>query len=125
MKVFILEDDPYRYEGFLAALPETAELHHATSAIEGRRLWSPPYDLALLDYDLEGKLTGRQFLAWNLPGDVKHYIVHSWNPEGGDAMCLLLARRGTSVERLPFGAKLLRYIRAISGPYEVGNEHQG
>lgn len=121
-KFFLLEDDPNRVAGFEAAL-DGHELHHAIDVDAAIAVFSPPYDLLLLDHDLGGEVfvssdhsnTGAAFaryLAEHHPADLCDVIVHSWNPDGAKTIAGTLSDAGwIGVVQMPFSGALLRTLR--------------
>jgi hypothetical protein len=125
MKVFILEDDPYRNAAFESAL-EGHDLTMHIDVASAISAYDPPYDLMLLDHDLGGEVyvnseefntgyTFCEFLVSNPKATDRavSVIVHSWNPEGGAAMGRLLHSAGYTVIREWFGVKLLNYLKGL------------
>ena len=127
MKIFLLDDEARKgRKGFLSVLP-AEELIVATSRDEGVETYPrlQPYDLLLLDHDLEGYYekraeypnTGMSFVKWFVdahPFDAAAnnplIICHSWNPDGAVNMLSLLRERGFRTMRIEFGTKLLKAL---------------
>jgi CheY-like chemotaxis protein len=125
MKVFILEDDEQRIKLFEEALAghEVTIARSCGGPMGAYRKFQPPYDLILLDHDLDQRQmvssddeeTGFQFVKFmgkapevNQP----EVIIHSYNPDGAKAMHRLLDDNGWHlVLRMPFGPKLLNTLR--------------
>lgn len=133
MRIFILEDDPQRMLLFREAFVQH-DVTHAASVEEAKRLWTPVYDVVLLDHDLadvhyeaysNGQVpvegTGMEFVKWlceqitDLPTVYLNqrtiYIVHSWNTVGGPNMHRALREAGLRAGRDPFGPKMIGYIK--------------
>lgn len=133
MRVFLLEDDPNRVQAFKYVLSLGGhELQHAIDVGGAKLLWTPPYDLILLDHDLGGETfvpseapnTGYEFVSWvadSLAVDVKTHpvaiVIHSWNSDGARNMKALLASKGIeNVNLLPFSDILLKRVeQALKG----------
>jgi CheY-like chemotaxis protein len=123
MKVFILEDSHSRMVLFQEILG-WKNITHAQTVEEGVRLFEKfrPFDLILLDHDLEDAHygdqqrivgTGSEFATWlNDFNPECPIIVHSYNPDGARRMDDTLSRAGWDVVRQPFGMDLLRTLEA-------------
>jgi len=130
MKIFLLEDDGTR-TGLIreALLPSGITLHH-TPTVEGPGgaidIFSPPYDLMLLDHDLGGAQyvsqndpeTGTNFVKWLIemhPGGsaAADTIVHSYNTGAAQWMVDTLNENGYQAIYRPFGLRLLNFLRAL------------
>lgn len=122
MRIFILEDDSTRIMKFADALLHAG--HHvdvASSVEKAKEMWSPPYDLVLLDHDLREEhyagngdgQTGHHFAKW-LPDEEQPpstaVIVHSLNPDGAWNILHTLEDKGYQVQRAPFGTILLQWL---------------
>jgi len=103
MKIFILEDNADRIDFFRWYFPSPKfELFIYTNAFEAKDKFdkSAPYDLLLLDHDLDNKIfvdsadknTGYQFAKFLEKKNVKNVdiIVHSINYSGAMNMCSIL-----------------------------------
>lgn len=125
MKIFILEDDPYRHKGFIEACVGT-DLTIASSYEQAIKLWNPPYNLVLLDHDLGGhqfvqsdgiERTGYHFVEWLITGHVLDLntpvVVHSYNPEGAAKMVDALLSLEVPANAYPYGPNLLRSIKKL------------
>lgn len=123
MKIFILEDDESRIRLFVdALLSHGHDLTIAKSFQEATRKFQPPYDALSLDHDLGGRQfvnsdeeeTGFNFVRWlgKAPSGAQPVIaVHSYNPDGAQAMINLLHDNGwVAVIKEPFGPKLLSWL---------------
>ena len=101
MRIFILEDDPYRMVKFRQELLGH-EIDHAETVQDGTSLVvNNKYDLLFLDHDLGGKQmvdssnsnTGYQlaeFIASFTPNKGTPCVVHSCNPGGADNIVRML-----------------------------------
>lgn len=125
MKIFILEDDLTRIGLFAEAL---GELFHtstdvATDMTEVPDLYKPPYDLLLLDHDLDYRQmvgsgdpnTGysfvKHYMECPIPDPQPEIVIHSYNPSGAQNMENLLRARGyTKIAQIPFGLNLLKRL---------------
>jgi len=135
MKIFILEDDENRIEGFKHAIKDSHDLTICrwlkdSPLISIKRgayeLFHPPYDLILLDHDLGGQQyvdsneeeTGYQFAKFIAAAskgiDETWIIVHSYNPEGAAAMVQVLRESGwRQTIKIPFSKQLLDYLETL------------
>lgn len=122
MNIFILEDEIYKYpRNKLTKVLEKHVLTLATSCDDAINCYVGPYDLLLLDHDMEGEYeyrenyhnTGLQFVKWlveNVNGPMPQVILHSQNGVGRKAMKLLLEENGFDVSECPFGPA---YVKAL------------
>jgi hypothetical protein len=137
LRVFVLEDDPNRVEGFRAALYGHS-VDYAICVEHAIRDFSPPYDLLLLDHDLGGEVmvdsdeanTGFQFVRWLVAHQKRQakaaVFVHSWNPDGAKRMVDGLRANGWNVVRMQFDAALLRTLMKLKrAPSEIGGDDAG
>lgn len=124
MKIFILEDDEERVDLFLEVL-KGQEVTVARTVEEGKKKFSPDFQVLLLDHDLggrqmvrvgEGEETGLDFAEWlgEAPDPSPEVVIHSWNPDGGSRMLFLLYDMGWNVIQMPFGTNLLRTLEGVS-----------
>ena len=109
LKVFILEDDPYRMRIFREDLFEVADITHAGSCTEIEK-FQPPYDFIFLDHDLGGRqmeenedsgttfarLIKDQIQNSNIP-----IVIHSYNQSGAQRMLDILSL--PFAQWMPFG----------------------
>src|SRR5690242_9390526 len=107
--IFVLEDEIDRYprEQIKMAL-HGHNLTIARNVPEAKELFVGPYDLILLDHDMEGFYeksdhpnTGYQFCKWLVDAKCSpkpQVILHSHNPVGRKNMRLLLEEYGFSVD---------------------------
>ena len=120
--MFILEDDSLRIEKFKQAT-SSHEVTIATSVEEGKALWSPPYDVVLLDHDLgsetfvpsEDPNTGfifAKFIKDSLTNE--EIVIHSFNPDGARNIFAMLVGTGKSIELFPFGDWLLSSLKNMA-----------
>lgn len=133
LRIFILEDEIDRLprSEILPAL-EGHTVTVAKSFPEAKEKYQGPYDLLLLDHDMEGFYemnkdypnTGYQFVKWltdDLPptedwigGEAKpHIIIHSHNPQGRRLMRLLLEEYGFNVEEYPFSGRYVEQLKTV------------
>lgn len=123
LKVFVLEDEIGHYprNQIISAL-KAHDLTVATSFPDSKKKFEGPYDLLLLDHDMEGQFedsnhpnTGYQFVKWLVdkePVPKPEVVLHSQNPVGRKNMRLLLEEHGFSVSEFAFGPK---YVEALKG----------
>ena len=136
MRVFILEDSINRNALFreIFAPAEHVDLTIAECAEDAIRLWKPPYDLIMLDHDLEdahyrafekgedtypGGQTGYDFVKWMITDTESPQgvvIIHSFNPVGAEKMEGVLKKAGWYIRRLPFGMELLTQLQTMVRP---------
>ena len=122
MRVFILEDDPYRLEAFSAALKGTDWQTIATC--KDAEQFKPPYDLILLDYDLGGRVfsddedCGMTFVfeVYKRINKDTQIIIHSWNSPGAIRMQYFLLGHEFRATRIPFGKGLLGIVKELMVP---------
>lgn len=133
MKIFILEDevDFYPRIQLRQVLEKKHELTIARSCDDAIEKFSGPYDLLLLDHDMEGNYeyrpeypnTGYQFLKWLVENmetffdgiDLPHVILHSHNPVGRKRMKGLLEGQGFVVAEHRFGPDYVKHLRETLG----------
>jgi hypothetical protein len=118
MRVFVLEDDPFRIKRFRDACLGRHDLT-LTDRLSGPRgaftVYQPPYDLIYLDHDLGGRQmvdsreeeTGAAFTRWMpVAGEEQPQpviTIHSYNLPGATNMHRLLRDKGyTKVILWPF-----------------------
>ena len=122
MRIFILEDDPYRIRFFREACIGL-DATFAESYAEAVKKFDGPYDILCLDHDLggewmvrsDGPNTGYSFCKW-LPesdGRTRAY-VHSYNPDGAENMMRLLEQKQYTAIRLPFGPTILKVLSSLN-----------
>ena len=123
MKIFILEDEIYcmRHHGGgpspRSSILQDVKGHDVTvceSINEAMEKWDPPYDLLLLDHDMEGHFefnpdhhnTGMVWLRWLLKdgwtkGIPKPWVIlHTWNDEARKRQRKILEANGFRPERI-------------------------
>lgn len=125
MRLFILEDDPFRIDLFRKAC-YTMDVTYAESYEEAVRVFSGPYDVLCLDHDLGGEQmvpsafenTGYTFCKW-LPVDAHNttVYVHSYNPDGAENMMQELRTKAYNAIRLPFGLTILNLLKQKYGTH--------
>lgn len=118
MNVFVLEDDPLRMATIRRLLPD-ATITHIESCKDADQ-FQPPYDLVLLDHDLGGRqleehedcgLIFVRITNSRFDSDTP-VVIHSFNPDGAEAMAREL--RGCNVFVAPFGFnRFLTLLRAM------------
>jgi CheY-like chemotaxis protein len=113
MKIFILEDDPTRVNGFNEMFPDY-DLTVTEFFSEAKELLTQnKYDVIFLDHDLGGRQmvssdeeeTGYQvakIIDDTINKDVP-VLVHSWNPEGAKNIANVLTNGKRQVVVIPFG----------------------
>lgn len=126
MKIFILEDDPYRIDLFRRNLVGH-DLDISMDVQTAKKLFVPPYDIICLDHDLgdqqmvksEEENTGFQFVRFlTEPAPFRmdtQFFVHSYNPEGARYMHLALSTAGYNSIVQPFGPSLFKLIQEVTG----------
>lgn len=130
MKIFVLEDEIERLprSAIVQAL-EGHEVTYAKSFDEAIGLYLGPYDLLLLDHDMEGFFensnhpnTGYQFCRWlidgpydgeMLDGPKPHVVIHSHNYVGAEKMQSLLEDFGFVVEKFPFNSQYISQLKQV------------
>ncbi len=128
MKAFLLEDEiHFAPRNLILEALLGHNLTIAKSVGEAKRLYSPSYDLLLLDHDMEGHFelsshpnTGFQFVKWlvynhNYPK--APVILNSQNPTGRGNMRGLLLRHKWEVEEHPFS---MGYVNLLDARYGAG-----
>lgn len=131
MRIFILDDEVNMYpREQLKHVLKGHDLTIATSKDEGVALYptNAPYDLLLLDHDMEGNYeyraeypnTGMQWAKWLLEGyyvlmgkpKVRPSVVlHSHNPVGRKNMKALFEDHNWHVVEYPFGEKYVKFLK--------------
>lgn len=131
IKVFILEDCPFRMAKFREKFNEGITLYTATGAEEGKRVYTEngPFQLMLLDHDLADehyeehkggqpvlKGSGTEFARWLADEETQwarqdcEVIIHSLNPNGAERMRGILRNVGFyKVRKIPY----IQLIRSI------------
>lgn len=125
MKIFILEDDWTRMAAFREAFVGH-EIVHAKTVQEGIKLWEQkPFDVVLLDHDLEMLGTVEAYFNAENGADFVHFlcdpigfedmrealfVVHSWNPDGAIHMETMLKNRYKHVRGDPFGPRMIHKV---------------
>ena len=133
LRIFLLEDEADRYprKQIVDILEVKHNLTIAQSCAEGMEKFTGPYDLLLLDHDMEGDYeyreeypnTGYQFvkhLAENMEEffdglGLPQVILHSHNPVGRKRMRDLLEGQGFSVDECRFGPDYVKQIKEQLG----------
>ena len=133
LRAFILEDMPARVDAFKRVLSEAGvEVCWATNVEAAKRLWAPPYKIALLDHDLEdadynywtmaaaidGDGTGYDFVKWLSKRDAGNeqrplMILHSYNFDGARRMTNGLREAGFEAIQWPFANDLLEFLKIV------------
>ncbi len=122
MRIFCLDDEidfhPRR------AIVETLSGHDLTIARninEAKKVYAHPYDLLLLDHDMEGFFedsnhpnTGYQFCVWLVEQQVPKVptLLHSQNNVGRDKMWKLLTNNDWHVSGCPFSHGYLELLKS-------------
>lgn len=125
MKIFILEDDSERIKAFSRALNEV-DYVVANTVEDGQKMWNPPYDVILLDHDLDfaydddklaDEQTGHTFAEW-LPfhscDKNTRVVVHSFNYSGARRIAQTMHEKGYNVVQQPFGERLLLWLKSLA-----------
>lgn len=129
MQVFVLDDEVgvLPRSGIVKAL-SSHTLTLATSCEDAKVKYKPPYDLLLLDHDMEGQFedssyhnTGYQFVVWltsKLPSwdrttPKPQVILHSQNPDGRREMAIILKAHGFRVTEFPFSPNYITMLRKV------------
>jgi len=137
MKIFILEDEIDIYPRVqIREVLKNHTLTIAKSCVEGQRKYVGPYDLLLLDHDMEGNYeyrpdypnTGYQFVKWLCSQEATAYalnehnltpkpqvMLHSHNPVGRKNMRDLLEAYGFSVDEHRFGPDYVKLLKEQLG----------
>jgi hypothetical protein len=131
MKIFILEDEIALYPRIqIVEALEGHDFHTATSFAKAKNVYTKyePFELLLLDHDLEGNYehnpdhpnTGMQFVKWLVAFHEAHerplpqVFIHSWNNVGARNMQHHLQDHGwTIVDRVPFGQDYVKALKAL------------
>ncbi len=132
-KIFILEDeiDKLPRKEILSIL-KGHTITIAKNVEEAKHLYTHPYDLLLLDHDMEGFYedsnhpnTGFQFTVWLVEQKLPpvRAIVHSQNDKGSFKMMSHLNKNGwTDISRRYFGPDYLKHLKET---YSVSNIARG
>lgn len=129
MNVFILDDEIDRYpRNQIVEVLKKHNLIVAQSCDEAMEKFTGPYDLLLLDHDMEGDYeyrpeypnTGYQFVKWLTEGDwweekKPQVILHSHNPVGKERMRALLEEHEFPVDVTYFGPAYVRQLKEQLG----------
>lgn len=122
MKILILEDEIGREPRIgIIGVVDGHDFVVAKSCDEAKRLYTlgGPFDLLLLDHDLEGYYemdkthpnTGFEFVKWltkqTTSKPLPSVIIHSWNNVGAKRMSDGLRESGYDVQRVPFSVGYL------------------
>ena len=131
LRAFILEDMPARVESFRRVFREAGvEVCWAANVEAAKRLWEPPYKVALLDHDLEDAHynyytmavddvgTGYDFVKWLGGRDAGNeqrplMIIHSYNLDGAKRMVNGLREGGFQAVQWPFANDLLEFLKIV------------
>lgn len=128
MRVFLLEDSAERLKTF-SRLLAADKVDRGTTLREGYHHFKPPYDLILLDHDLEAAHykdlqleigTGTEFVKWltnRYLTPMCPVIVHSMNFFGRRRMCEHLDKEGWEVYDIPFGLSVFAKIAQLRHRY--------
>lgn len=129
LKIFILDDELFTggYEKRDRLLPALDGKGHkitvALSCEEAKLKFEPPYDLMLLDHDMEGIYehrdshpnTGFQFVKWMIQQGLKkplpQIILHSVNARNRGRMRALLEPEGFHVVEMPFNTQYVNFLK--------------
>jgi CheY-like chemotaxis protein len=126
LNIFILEDEIDSYpRNQLKDVLKGHNLTIAKSFPEAKKKFHGPYDLLLLDHDMEGFYelnpshpnTGHQFVKWMVlqePVPKPPVILHSQNHIGRKNMSGVLHDHGFTFQEVPFGPP---YIKALKEQY--------
>ena len=130
MRIMVLDDELFT-GGFEQRdqLPRVLTGHDLTLAItleEAKKKFKPPYDLILLDFDLNGNFgpvdnpnTGLAFIKWMVgikqPAPLPQVILHSVSQKGRKAMHDLLDLYGYHVIEFPFSKAYLTFLESFLG----------
>lgn len=124
MRVFILEDSLARLQQFHDAFRHD-EVDRGTTLREGYHHFKPPYDLILLDHDLQHEHykdlqmeigTGTEFARWLVnrsPAPICPVIVHSFNFFGRRRMIKDLTDAGWECYDSPFGPTMFQLVSRL------------
>lgn len=102
-----------------------AVVYTAGNVDDAKKLYAAgaPFDLILLDHDLEDKHyedphatddnTGTAFVQWLISNESPEcpVIIHSYNPVGAQRMAYTLHDAGWTVQQQPFGMDLLNALK--------------
>lgn len=133
--IFVLDDDPARLAKFRDLEPRV-NVTWATNVTDAIRIFKERYafgskrpDALFLDHDLNDftddmvERTGLTFASWLaqnndhgqlVPRDTP-IVLHSWNPDGAQAMrTLLRIRGGFTPIVLPFGAAVVQVAASLA-----------
>ncbi len=124
IKIFILEDCPYRMTRFREKFKEGITIYTATGVEEGKRVYTEhgPFQILFLDHDLADehyeehkggeavlKGSGTEFSDWLANEETTwarqdcEVIIHSLNPYGAGRMGNILQNIGfNQVRKIPF-----------------------
>lgn len=131
LRIFVLDDElnpPGGYEK-REQLPKALAGHDLTLALtleEAKEKFKPPYDLMLLDHDLNGTFnpvgspnTGLQFVEWMVtvkqPAPLPQIILHSVSSKGRAAMGKILEEYGYHFQEFPFSQKYVTFLEEAFG----------
>jgi len=124
LRVFVLEDSSERRIALSNVIRFPADGAFATWAISrasAERLWSPPYDIFLLDNDLggEGEETQGGLERRNTGLHFVRTFIHDHQIEDTTVIChslnyparMEICRRLPNAHSIPFSPQLLHYLR--------------
>ena len=127
MKIFVLDDELHsgglEQRDQLKTVLAGHNLTLATSCEDGKAKFNPPYDLMLLDYDMEGVFgpadhpnTGLQFVKWMVtvkqPAPLPQIVLHSVNGKNRAKMAEVLDEYGIHYIEFPFNKKYVEFLKA-------------
>ncbi len=121
-RIFILEDEidhlPRRE---ILSILKGHIITIARSVEEAKHLYTHPYDLLLLDHDMEGRFespnhpnTGSNFVAWLVTTGAPKVetLLHSQNFHGRAYMRQILQKAGWSVDEHSFGPHYIEFLKS-------------
>lgn len=128
MKVFILEDEIYKYRAPIKQILEAKghTLHIATNVADAKQMFTGDYDLLLLDHDMNGVIDsselpncGYQFVLWFLQQPLKGsrkppVVVHSQNHSGARKMVMELESAGFIANHYYYSYSYLKWLESVA-----------
>lgn len=126
MRIFILDDEINQHpRNILLTTLSSHDLTVATNSFEAAKIYTPPYDLLLLDHDMRGfyddpeyEDTGYQFVKWLVAKELERkpqVILHSQNSEGRLVMMMLLSQYKFRVQEFAFSHAYVNYLQENYG----------
>ena len=130
MKIYCLDDElisgGYEHRDQLPKVLAGHDLTLALTLEEAKEKFKPPYDLMLLDHDLNGQFnpvgspnTGLTFIQWMVnikqPAPLPQVILHSVSARGRAAMAQTLEEYGYHYLEYPFSSKYIEFLKASFG----------